>query len=223
MNSIPAPKPAAGYFPTWLKSMPNTSVNKDGTIIGNAPKCIPFTDSFITGYIQELYCDVEVLYNGKDHNTGADVIAYNWAGSHRPINTRAEEKGMPNVFPKFQGFYDAEFHWMSQWEPQTPAGYSTMYHHPSNRFDLPFHTFTGIIDTDKWQVNGPVPFLIKEGFEGIIPAGTPIYQMTFIKRDEWNSSEGDFDAKSYGRMIHKASRRFNGGYKKEFWERKRYL
>ena len=202
--------------------MPNYTEDSNGGQQFTATQCTPFTDSFTVGYIQELYCDVRITHKGKNLTTGADIVAYEWAGEHRPIDTRMERIGAPNLFPKFPGYYNAEFHWFTQWEPQTPPGYSTMYHHPSNRFDLPFHTLTGIIDTDKWQVGGPLPFVIKEGFEGVIPAGTPIYQMTFVKRDKWESSEAKFDAKKTGRMIYKAKRHLKGGYKREFWERKRY-
>ena len=202
--------------------MPNFTVDENNLKHYTATRCNPFTDSFTTGYTQELYCDVEVTYRGKNPETNEDIIAYTWAGPHRPIDTRMERFGDPNLFPKFEGFYKAEFHWFTQWEPKTPPGYSTMYHHPSNRFDLPFHTFTGIIDTDKWPIGGPLPFILKEGFEGVIPAGTPIYQMTFIKRDSWESSEAEFKSKEVGRILHQAKKYFKGGYKREFWEKKHY-
>ncbi len=217
-----SPKPAKNYFPKWYKDMPAFHERPDGNQIFTASRCIPFLDSFTSGYIYELVCDVQIQYKGKDKSTGEDLISYGWVGDLRPMSTRKEEFGTPNVFPVFDGYYHTEIHWNSFWEPSTPNGYSTMYHHPSNRFDLPFHTMTGIIDTDGWSIPGPIPFLIKKGFEGIIPCGTPIVQTTFIKRDNWESSADIFNEKEYLNTKHKAKKILLGGYKKAFWSKKSY-
>jgi len=87
---------------------------------------------------------------------------------------------------------------------------------------LPFITHNAIIDTDGWPITGPVPFVIKKGFSGLIPAGTPIYQMLFIKRDNWNSEQGEYD-KLYNKKIEFSVRKFlKDGYKKQIWSRKEY-
>ena len=48
---------------------------------------------------------------------------------------------------------------------------------------MPFHSFSGIVDTDKHPVPVNFPFVVKKDFEGVIPAGTPIAQFIFLKRD----------------------------------------
>lgn len=217
---VPAPRPAKEFYPDYLKKMPSTF----GTFSDlTAVRCVPFTDSFTSGYIQELACDVEVTYDGK--NGEFDLVSYRWPKGfqYRPVASRSEVDGDPNLFPKFPGFYHADFHWETVWEPRTPPGFSTMFHHPSNRFDLPFHTMTGIIDTDVWTVPGPLPFLIKEGFEGVIPAGTPIYQMTPIKRQDWVSESVEYDEKFVETADYKVRKFFVDGYRKAIWKRKSFI
>jgi hypothetical protein len=217
-----SPKPAKNYLPKWYKDMPAFHKMPNGKEMATAIRCIPFLDSFTSGYIYELTCDVNIKHEYTDETTGEDFLSYTWSGELRPLSTRKEESGTPNLFPNFEGYYNLEMHWNSFWEPQTPSGYSTIYHHPSNRFDLPFHTMTGIIDTDSWPIPGPIPFLLKKGFEGTIPAGTPIVQITFLKRDDWESSVAKYDQDEYLNTVYKVRRKFVGGYKKAYWSRKNY-
>ena len=183
--------------------------------------CMPFMDSFTSGYIQTLPCDVEFKYMGVDEN-GRDIIKYSFEGDDEPLNLRESYDNIKSTFPKFDGYYNVELQWMTKWEPKTTKGYSTMYYHPANRVDLPFTTFTGIIDTDKWSSTGPLGFLLKSGFEGVIKKGTPIYQMIFIKRDDWINEVSDYVSKENQKI---QEDRKNGkfvNYKKNYWQKKNY-
>ena len=217
---IPRPQSSKKYIPEWFKNMPIEvktidGINSDHT----AKKCMPFIDSLTSGYTQELACDVYINCNTEEDDP---VIDYKWFGGFRPLSTRREELKSSNSMPHFPGYYKTEFHWNTFWEPKTPTGYSTLYFHPANRFDLPFMTHNAIIDTDKWPITGPVPFVIKKGFSGIIPAGTPIYQMIFIKREVWNSEASEYDEK-YVKKIHDSTSRFVvDKYKKQIWSKKEY-
>ena len=222
-SKIPYPKPSKFYIPKWFKDMPPTVSNQHRGFSGTAKKCMPFLDSLTSGYTQELACDIEIKYHGVDETSGNDIVEYLWAGNERPMSSRMAESGANNSLPSFPGFYNSEQHWNTFWEPKTPKGYSTLYYHPANRFDLPFVTMNGIIDTDNWSSSGPVPFLLKRGFEGIIPAGTPIYQMIFIKRDVWNSSAEEYNEIESNKLEYSVRRFFEGGYKKQYWSKKDYL
>ena len=217
---VPRPQPSKKYIPDWFKEMPISVTTVDG--LGSdftAKKCIPFLDSLTSGYTQELACDVFIDCNIDEDDP---IINYRWGGHIRPLSTRREDTRSSNSMPHFPGYYKTEFHWITPWEPKTPPGYSTFYFHPANRFDLPFITHNGIIDTDKWPITGPLPFVIKKGFSGVIPAGTPIYQMLFIKRDSWNSDQAIYDEK-YNKKIEFSVRRFlQDGYKKHIWSKKEY-
>jgi hypothetical protein len=217
------PKPSKNYIPDWFKKMPSAIADLDNKKFDEtAKKCMPFLDSLTSGYTQELVCDVEIINHGPDMETGEDILSYKWAGGFKPLSTREENTRSRNVFPEFYGYNKKEFHWNSFWEPKTPKGYSTLYYHPANRLDLPFTTMSGIIDTDKWPITGPVPFLIKKGFSGLIPAGTPIYQMIFIKRDSWESTTKEYDEKFTKQTEYGVRRFFIDGYKKQHWSRKDY-
>ena len=217
---IPRPQSSKRYVPQWFKEMPIEVKTIDG--LGSdftAKKCMPFLDSLTSGYTQELACDVYIDCNTEEDDP---TINYSWGGNFRPLSTRREETRSSNSLPHFPGYYKSEFHWNTFWEPKTPAGYSTFYFHPANRFDLPFITHNGIIDTDKWPISGPIPFAIKKGFSGLIPAGTPIYQMLFIKREVWNSESAAYDEK-YNKKIEFSVRKFiTDGYKKQIWSKKEY-
>lgn len=220
---IPNPKPSKNYLSDWFKGMPPHQPTINGrSQDGTAKKCAPFTDALTSGYTQELMCDVQVEYKGVDPNTGEDIVAYTWAGPVKPLSTRAQDTQSKKVFPNFEGYYSTEFHWLTQWEPRTPEGYSTLYMHPANRLDLPFMTMNGIIDTDRWSVTGPLPFMIKKGFQGLIPAGTPIYQMIFIKRDDWQSSALEYDEKEQKNMAYSIKKLMHSGYKRQYWAKKNY-
>lgn len=86
-----------------------------------------------------------------------------------------------------QGYYQEHFAWYPDWAVELPEGYSALYTHPLNRFDLPFFMTIGIIDNDKVNLPGTMPFFIAKGFEGTIPAGTPYAQIIPFKREDWKS------------------------------------
>lgn len=221
------PKPSKFYIPDWYKKMGGVFKDSSGFTHPGPQNCMPFLDSFTSGYTYELLTDVEIVRVGKSEEDGRDILRYGWSNvlpEHvdAPLITRQEENGVPPALPKFPGYYDTEFQWYTMWDIKTPPGYSTMYHHPSNRFDLPFHTFTGIIDTDSWHGEGPIPFVLKEGFEGIIPAGTPIIQFTIIKRENWESEAEEFNLKQRRKDKTVVRRHLLNGYKKEHWVRKEF-
>jgi hypothetical protein len=222
-SAVESPKTARSYVPDWFKVMGSSWKDKDGFLRAGPTKCVPFLDSFTSGYMHELAVDVEIINLGKDKN-GKDIIRYRWGNIQGsgivPIITRQQENGAPPSLPHFPGYYDIEFQWYTMWDPQTPKGYSTIYHHPNNRFDLPFQTFSGIIDTDNWHGAGPVPFLVKEGFTGTIPAGTPIIQFTFVKRESWKSKKEKFNLNKKIKHESSVKKYFVGGYKKEHWVKK---
>lgn len=219
----PHPKPSKNYIPEWFKQMPSTISDLDNKKMDYTAKaCMPFIDSLVSGYTQELTCDIKINNHGIDDLTGLDILTFEWSGSIQPLSSREIDTRSRKVFPNFDGYYTTEFHWNSLWEPELPNGYSAFYFHPANRFDLPFITMNGIIDTDGWPITGPIPFLIKRGFSGIIPAGTPIYQILIIKREDWHSVKSEYNKSKQDKKIYSVRKYFNGGYKKLYWNRKNY-
>lgn len=217
---VPTPRPAAECLPTWFKTIKPYHLETPKPHKTTVKRCIPFVDALSFGYIQELWCDVyiETVYENSEL-----VVNYRWAGDIQPVSSRFEIQNTKNEFSKFDGYSSVELQWETQWEPLLPAGYSAFFTAPINREDLPFKTFSGIIDSDKYPVHGPIPFLLKEGFSGMIQAGTPIYQIVPFKRDSWQSSMlnfGDVDTKN---IYNKTKQTFGDGYKHKFWQKKKYL
>jgi hypothetical protein len=94
--------------------------------------------------------------------------------------------------------------------------------HPLNQPDLPFYSMSGIVDTDKFHMGGAFPFFIKKGFTGVIPAGTPMYQIIPFQRKEWKSSAEEFDDKVWRKRHFATTKYFTSGYRKHFWQKKSY-
>ena len=63
--------------------------------------------------------------------------------------------------------------------------------------------------------------MVKKGFEGIIPAGTPFMQMIPFKRDEWKSEYKEHVMKNQ-LLANKINSTFWGAYRKNFWIKKTF-
>ena len=69
---------------------------------------------------------------------------------------------------------------------------------------------------------GNVPFFIKSNFEGVIPCGTPMFQIIPFKRENWKS-EKDISLKDLDKKHEFLNlRTMHGYYKNKFWNRKSY-
>lgn len=212
---VPKPKPARHYVPNWFKNLPafendKFEPNPLGGNNGTAKLCVPLTDTFHMGYIQETWCDLYIKID-KDGSLLYRQPSIPNMVSHRP--STGINYG--------QFYYSQEALWQLQWIPQLPEGFSILYTHPLNRFDLPFETISGIVDSDKFKFEADAnhPFIIKKGFEGIIPKGTPMVQMIPFKRDEWQSVYLKHNKKDQLKA-YLPHQFFWGGYKKLFWTKK---
>lgn len=133
---------------------------------------------------------------------------------------------MPEFVTPF-GYRDEHFAWFPDWAVELPEGYSALYTQPFNRFELPFLTVSGIIDNDKVNLPGSMPFFISNIFEGTIPKGTPFAQIIPFKRESW---ESEYIIPTFTEMIktnQENSKKYrvpDGGiYKNEVWEPRKYV
>jgi len=218
---VPSPKPAKSYIPDWYKDIPATKKIEFGpngemaNDIGSIKRCMPFFDGLTNGYIQESWCDINIQ---KD---SYGKITYAYALGPEIVKMRL------NSSMEIQSkFYPSEFTWILQWLPRLPKGWSALFTTPFNRFDLPFTNTTGVIDSDVFfhtnEFGGNLPFYMDKDFEGIIPAGTPMYQIIPFKRENWKSEEIKFDHDESVRRMVPIRKHFINGYKKTFWQKKYY-
>jgi hypothetical protein len=217
---VSPPLPAKNFIPDWYKKLPR-KMNKDLLWImpnggGNLTikACVPTLDALTSGYMITLSADIYVTqdprYDGR--------ILWN---STRSIVSHHTELQYGDMVPP-EGYERNPFKWNTDWIIRTPRKYSLLFIHPHYRFDLPFITLPGLVDTDKYGIALNLPFFLKEGFEGLIPKGTPIAQVIPIKRERWIHS-----LLNYGKVgkynRDKIRDTLEREYKKTNWEKKEYL
>lgn len=202
------PKPASLYIPEWYKQTPQVN---EKTL--TAKKCVPMLDALTAGYIIPLPVDVYWDENKDGRKWQVDAKT-EIVSEHLKVQTE--------LFDIDDSYDSQPYKWVSQWHITTPKGYSTLFVHPNNRTELPFHSFTGFVDTDKHPVIVNFPFVIKKGFSGTIPAGTPMIQAIPIKREDWQMEMKDMHTPhTYLKEYEVFSPPF-GWYKRNFWSKKRY-
>ncbi len=83
------------------------------------------------------------------------------------------------------------------WTIKAPEGYSLLFTHPVNRFDLPFTTLNGLVDCDRYcdsLIHFPAHWH-ETNFSGVLPRGTPVAQCVPVKRESWTARIGTLTAK----------------------------
>jgi len=215
------PIPAVRNLPEWYKAKkPLLSGDKkhkaypDNTKNVTVKWCNPFGDALGSGYFMLLENDVQVT----PHPEAPEFVWFR--GGDGFISTHHKEQIAPELIPK--GYSDQPFKFDNQWGIQTPPGYSVLFTHPMNRTELPFLTLSGVVDTDEYNQPVNFPFLIKEDFDGIIEAGTPIAQVIPFKREEWKSNIELFDSKRVEDIKAKFNRKIFRTYKLGYWKKKSY-
>jgi hypothetical protein len=232
-NSVPMPKPTKLYIPDWYKDSPsffdydsNNYVNKIsfssyGIASTTMKMCMPFLDTFSFGYIQETWCDIfiENKNNKITYHYSYNVDSQFPIMQERPLELLGKIP-VPTGFKK-----DMFFNWSRVWSPILPKGYSAIITHPLNRDDLPFRCQSGIVDFDNYFSPGKVGFFLKEGFVGLIPKGTPMYQIIPFKRDSWKTENIKNKNKILNMLENQKNNVFStfyGGYKKNYWNKKNF-
>lgn len=225
-ESQSAPKPIIKTIPDWFRKADRFAKKPDGEFwigpdSGKVPTwkaCPAIFDIMASGYSLNLPCDIEfyMTESGLKHK----VLSNKYQDF---IQVRDK---MPQ-FEHPRGYYKNHFALTPDWQIKTPPGYSVLYTQPFNRFELPFLLTTGIVDNDKVHMPGSFPFFIVEGFEGVIPAGTPYAQLIPFKRENWTSEiiEQDDASELMKQAMDNANiyRKPDGGiYKNEIWEQRKY-
>lgn len=220
-----APSPSAKHLPKWWHDAdvyvkdaagnPLANWNGEGRMPG-FKACPAILDTFTTGYMLLTPCDIEFYEKNGRIKARVPLEFDDFVGERPPMDG----------FTSPHGYEKNHFHWYANWAPELPEGYSCLYVQPINHFELPWITVGGIIDSDKVKNSGLIPFFLKTGFTGVVPAGTPYLQLVPFKREDWES-ETVFHTSVEIMRNHKAVadtfRTAEGGvYKKKFWSRRKY-
>ena len=232
---VPPPVPAISLIPQWYKDA-EAFINKETMRLYipdpslRAPglkSCIPVFDSLTSGYMLTTWWSIEVYKNEnntlkwkyieKDENG-------NWIDSVvNPFMVSEREGDMAYTYPRPEGYAHNHMVWQGKWGMKLPKKWSLLVTHPSHRFDLPFFTVSGIIDSDRFTANGNLPWFIKNGWTGIIEKGTPFAQLIPIKRQSWISQVISEKQDKMGRYLASQVRSVVFGYyRSNIWVKKKY-
>lgn len=220
------PLPAAQSIPTWYKDMPvhmdrekETGLNKDSVAVSNLTLkgCNPFLDALTSGYIFTLPFDIEFRRDSEGR------LGIRWATNVNFISGHGADQapGLPGPV----GGTEALLKWRPGWRISTPKGYSALFTHPLNRHDLPFRTFSGVVDTDMYELGVEFPFQLLNTIDKdifILEKGTPICQVIPFKRENWESDVIPFDEKANKINGFKLKSKIVRSYKTQFWQKKTY-
>lgn len=209
-------QPSVTSIPQWYKDTPRFTDNKIGRFGTNATfkLCSPFLESLTIGY--QLLLPTDMICSIVD---GFPELTWKLGEDFAKIRESDTNKDVP--IP--HGYLPFHYIWLVPGSFKVPEGYSFIFTHPLNRNDLPFYTLTGVVDGNyAIGTGGNVPFFIKEGFEGIIPQGTPIAQIIPFKNEKWELikkeglvEEGKLNARKSSAMI-------SGWYKRNIWRKKQW-
>ena len=231
-NVLEIPEPAMNNLPEWYKKMPLFFGNdKKHGIAAVGPgssnttmkSCSPFMDAITTGYIVKLPADLEIRrVMGFNSNEPLDTLSFKWRTENDMITSHHKDQHptLPNII---EG-QDLVVKFSFNFKIKTPKGYSCLFTHPLNRHDLPFRTFSGVVDTDQYPLCVQFPFQVTEKIEDfiVVEKGTPIAQIIPFKRENWKSSKGEVDEINNQKQSFDYRSKIKLAYKSRYWNKKTY-
>jgi hypothetical protein len=223
------PQPIKKFMPEWWNKATKYWLAEDGEYIPaqyphqepeerslGFKSCPALLDIFSAGYTLRTPTDIMFVQYNNEPFVKIDEEFKDFCDARH---------AMPQ-FVNPHGYHSKHFHWWPNWGIELPKGYSALVTSPLNRFDLPFLTVAGIIDSDKYTMPGLMPFFLKEGFSGLIPKGTPYAQIIPIKREDWDSEHIYYtNQEMYDRHVATTDKYripYGGVYKQKTWEKKNY-
>lgn len=220
------PISASKKIPRWYKNIKRyknninyAGVADDGSLNSTVKKCLPFRDAMTSGYIWSLPTDLDIRKINGFYNV-------RWIIDSTFIMKQDDSEA--NGLPKIVNEQNNEiFKFIFDFRIKTPKGYSTLFTHPLNRHELPFRTFSGVVETDKFTIaiNFPFQFSIdlKEDENYILKKGTPVVQFFPFKRENWKSVNSKYDSKNpFIDRFNDLRSEFMSSYKNKFWVKKHY-
>ena len=218
----PKPFPASQALPQWWKDSSPYVKDSDNTngkkiIVKNFrsnasfKKCTPMLDLLSSGYVVPLWADVQV-----SQSESGPILS--WRVSKDVFENH---NGLEVEIP--DGYSQTQFKFLNQWVPKLPKGYSALIIACPGYPNAPFRAMQAVIDYDKTTHALFPPMFLKEGVEGIVEKGTPMFQIIPFKRNNWISK---FSFLEDGQFLINMDRDVNAtivnNYVKSFWEKKTY-
>lgn len=181
-GAIPEPVPANKVLPDWYKELGqyttddiNESKNTRTKVSESTVKrCAPFMEAMTMGWIIPL--PAEIAFTAEKPG----YVEYQWDFEQELISNHDLGQVGGEAFPNHE-WPVMKFH--NFWTMKVPDGYSALITHPMNRPGLPFTTFSGVVDLDRYFNNVNAPFMWTGGEqETVLTIGTPMVQVIPFER-----------------------------------------
>lgn len=181
------PVPANRAFPEWFASLaPNDAKRKDDGfgMVATAKKCMGLLDAMSLGYVLRAQYDYTIRVEDGEFSTppGSPDIQ----GTHSPeqMGDQYAYRDLPILILE------------NRWGIETPDGYSALFTHPMNHFDVPYRAFSGAVDTDVYDTPLTIPLqLMEDNHEYHIEKGDPLWQVIPFKRDDGPVREAEIEVR----------------------------
>ena len=220
-EAIP-PMPAKTFLPDWYKKIEHFYGGKphirNGMANLSVKACMPFYDALTSGYIQQAWQDMSFEFIRLED--GNETVYFG-----EPFETASfHVRDAPPSVKLSNDYYPFEFVFHPPYYAELPKGYSLLITQPLNSFNSPLVFTSGIVDSDQFTMSakGNLPFFVRRGFQGVIPKGTPLFQMIPIKRENWSSEIKKFDKEKQSEIMRPIITKFWGGYKHTYWNKKTF-
>lgn len=231
------PQPAKLFLPDWYRNG-EAFLNKETfelTDVHDKHKragmkyCMPFFDAMVSGYMIQSWVDVEVTHNSDNVIKWRYIKENEYTGKFEEIENYPNEMiferpgDLGHTIPRPAGHAKNHMTLGGIWGVHVPKNWSVLVTHPMNRFDLPFTTMSGLMDSDGFTASGNIPFFFRDGWTGVIPKGTPFAQLLPIKRSSWVSQVDTHQKANYSQYVGRKAREVQYGYyKQNVWVKKEY-
>jgi len=220
---IPEPQPALRFVPEEYKKMSRyVGLRSDDN--KTVKMCVPFLDSYTTGYIIPFPTDINCFYDQEKQKMNFEINSNMPTQFSHLFNVSGHNNHqISNELRSNKRSIEAVFKFINSWHIKTPKGYSCIFTTPFNH-NFPFELIDGIVDTDSHPLSVNLPFYwtldVSQTF--IIQKGSPMVQIIPFKRDDWSSNikPGSFEKNTEKGL--KWSTVFEDVYKKFFWKKKSF-
>lgn len=211
------PVPASSLVPDWYKQIqtywppiaghgeiPSKATDRQNTL--TIKRCMPVFDALSSGYLIVTHTELDVWYDDKKQwNINWAFAGFDKVITHHPPTQFYNYKNKQHevAAPKFD----------NPWVIRTEPGVSCLFIPPLHRPDTGIKIIEGVVDTDKYPNAVAFPFWLDEGFQGLIPAGTPIAQVIPFRRESFKMKMGNPQDYPETGMFELRTL-FQGGYRK---------
>lgn len=214
------PKPASNELPEWYKDLPfETESPADGEGF-TVRACMSFLDALSLGWIVPAPFDVHVETEAgglglKMESEETEDIDFDPMSAHTLGQIGRDHPEMPKPLIKFH----------TPWTIRTPPGVSILIIPPLNRTEERFTPFAGVVESDQYFLEANIPSKWEKlSYEGVIEAGTPLYQVIPFTRDgvatDGEIRTMDESEKERHDDLFELINSTNGEYRREYWEPK---